>query len=265
MEGQVTVGTVIAVALVVIITIFLGNSWGTIPPGHRGVFVRLGAVQDKVAGEGFFLKLPFLERVVRMNVQIQKEQVRTDASSKDLQIVHTEVAANLHPKPERIADIYQKLGFGYMDTIVAPMMQESIKSVTAQYNAVELIGKRELVREGIRTLMAEKLVGHGIVVEDINIVNFDFSPSFNQSIEAKVAAEQNALTAKNKLAQIEFEAQQEVAKAKGKAQAIKIESEAIMQNPQILQLRALEKWNGEMPKVTGSVLPFIDVTNLTKK
>ena len=92
---------------------------------------------------------------------------------------------------------------------------------------------------------------------------FSFSPSFNQAIEAKVTAEQHALAAKNLLAQKEYEAQQAVATAKGKAEAMQIESAALAKNPQVLQLRALERWDGVLPKVAGGAVPFIDVQALT--
>jgi len=94
-------------------------------------------------------------------------------------------------------------------------------------------------------------------VEDFSIVNFDFSKSFNEAIEAKVTAEQNALASKNKLAQVQYEAQQSVEKAKGEAEAIRIQSSALQSNPQILQLEAIRKWDGKMPQVTGQSLPLL--------
>ncbi len=253
------VGMLIMAMVGFVLLVITFGSWGTVKAGHRGVYLRMGAVESKIAGEGLYFKTPWIESVVSMRIQTQKEQVKTEAASKDLQTVHTEVAANLHPIAERVADLYQKVGLSYMDTIVAPTMQESIKSVIAQYTAEELVTKREHVRDGIRSLLSEKLSVHGITLEDLNIVNFDFSQSFNASIEAKVTAEQNALAAKNKLAQVEFEAQQATAMAKGKAQAMSIESAAIASNPQILQLRALEKWDGKMPQFLGTAMPFVDV------
>lgn len=247
-----------AVTLMGILAFFIiMGCWGTVKAGHRGVYVRMGAVQDKVAMEGFYTKAPFIEKVVEMSVQTQKEQVRTDAASKDLQTVTAEVAAGIHPLAEHVSDLYQKVGLNYVKVIVDPIMQESIKAVTAQYTAEELITKRELVRVGIKNQLIEKLSPHGIIVQDLNIVNFNFSGSFNASIEAKVTAEQNALAAKNKLAQVEFESKQAIAMAKGKAEAMSIESAAISSNAQILQLRALEKWDGHMPQYLGTTMPFI--------
>ena len=97
------------------------------------------------------------------------------------------------------------------------------------------------------------------MVDEFNIVNFEFSKNFNDAIEAKVTAEQQALAAKNKLEQIKFEADQKIAEARGKAEAMTIESNALKSNPQILELRALEKWNGTLPPVTGGAIPFINL------
>lgn len=240
------------------VTILFGG-WTTVPAGHRGVEIRMGKVTGRIFEEGFSTKTPLLVSVKDIEIRIQKEQIRTEGSSKDLQMVQIEAALNYHPKADRVADIYRSVGEDYMKRVVDPAMQETIKSVLAQYTAEELVTKRELVRGGIRKLLSEKLDGYGILVQEFNVVDFDFSKSFNEAIEAKVTAEQSALAAKNKLAQVEFEAQQKVAESKGKAEAMRVESEALAKTPQILELRALEKWNGILPQVTGGATPFISV------
>lgn len=239
--------------------VYAFGSWGTIDPGHRGVVIRMGAVTGEVKPEGFYTKTPFVETVVPMDVRQQKEQVSTEGASKDLQTVKAVIALNLSLSPASCSKVYQEIGKDYLDKIVAPAMQESIKAVLAQYTAEELISKRESVRSAISKLIAEKLLPFGIKTEALNIVDLDFSNAFNAAIEAKVTAEQNALAAKNTLAQKEFEAQQVVATAKGKAEAMQIESAALMQNQQVLQLRAIEKWNGILPQVIGDATPFIDL------
>src|SRR5207248_11545049 len=136
-----------------------------------------------------------------------------------------------------------------------PGMQEAIKASTAKFTAEELITKRELVRDEIKAQLKNRLKERNIVVDEFNIVNFEFSKVFNEAIEAKVTAEQQALAAKNKLEQIKFEAEQKVAEARGKAEAITIESNALRSNPQILELRALEKWNGFLLVWTSGGVP----------
>jgi regulator of protease activity HflC (stomatin/prohibitin superfamily) len=243
-----------------VILVLLFGSWGTVSAGHRGVVLSMGAVTGEIKGEGAYAKTPFVVSIVEMDVRTVKEQVETEGASKDLQTIKAIVALNLSLDPAKCAQVYQTIGVNYLDTMVAPAMQESIKAVLAMYTAEEVISKRELVREAIHKLLTEKLTPIGVRTEGLNIVDLDFSPSFNVAIEAKVTAEQNALAAKNLLAQREYEAQQAVAVAKGKAEAMSIESAALAKNPQVLQLRALEKWSGVLPQVVGTTIPFIDVT-----
>lgn len=240
------------------------GSWGTISAGHRGIVLRNGAVTGEIKPEGLYFKTPWIESVREMNVQTTKEEVSTDAASKDLQTVTVHLALNLSVMPDRVTSIYQSIGANFESVIVDPALKESSKAVIAQYTAEELITKREQVREGIAALLATKLDPLGIKTAAINIVNFDFSQTFNQAIEAKVTAQQNALAAENKLSQIKFEAEQKVAEARGKAEAITIESAALQSNPAILQLRALEKWDGKMPQVTGGAMPFLNVNSFAK-
>jgi regulator of protease activity HflC (stomatin/prohibitin superfamily) len=200
-----------------------------------------------------------------MEVRIQKEQVRTEGASKDLQVVQVEAALNYNADPKRVAELFRDVGMDYMKRVVDPAMQESVKAVIAQYTAEELVTKREPVRAAIKLMLSDKLSVRGIVVDEFSIVDFDFSKSFNEAIEAKVTAEQQALAAKNKLSQIQYEADQKIAEAKGKAEAMRVEAISLEKSPQILQLRALEKWNGVLPTVTAGAVPFIDVGKLASK
>lgn len=255
--------TILSIIALLIFFIACG-SMGTVNAGSRGVVTRLGRVTGEIKGEGFYTKRPLIDTVTSMDVRVQKEQVKTGGASKDLQVVLATVALNISIDPNHCAAIFQTYGTNYLETYVAPAMQESIKAVTAQYTAEELISKREVVREAMAALISKKLSPVGIRTDALNIVDFDFSATFNQAIEAKVTAEQHALAAKNLLAQKEYEAQQAVATAKGKAEAMEIESAALAKNPQVLQLRALEKWDGVLPKVSGGAVPFIDTRSLVE-
>ena len=251
------------IALIVLV-VLLYSSLGTVPAGHRGVLLRLGRVTGEVKGEGLYAKIPFIDTVRIMDCRIQKEQVKTECSSKDLQTITAILALNFRVQAEHCQDVYQNIGMRYLETIVAPAMQEGVKAAIAQYTAEELVTKRETVRERMTELLGQRLAPLGIKTETLNIINLTFGAAFNQAIEAKVTAEQNALAAKNILAQRQYEAQQLVATAKGKAEAMQIEAESLRTNPSILRLRALEKWNGQLPRVMGtSALPFIDVDGLT--
>ena len=252
---------IIRIVVVILALLFLYwlSPFGTIAAGERGVHLRFTAVTGQVHGEGLYFLIPLIDSVQTMDIKVQKEEVKSDAASKDLQTVHSVAALNFHIDPDKVAKIYQELGLSYKDRIIDPSLQEAVKASTAKFTAEELITRRESVREDIKAQLTIRLQTRGILVDEFNIVNFEFSKVFNDAIEAKVTAEQQALAAKNKLEQIKFEADQKVAEARGKAEAMTIESNALRSNPQILELRALEKWNGILPQVTSGGIPLINL------
>jgi len=239
--------------------LFVFYPFGTIGAGERGVRLRFDAVTGGTVEPGLYFRIPIIERVQTMDVKTQKEEMEAAAASKDLQTVSIKVALNYNLDPAQVSRIYQEVGPDYKSRIIDPAMQEGVKSSTAKFTAEELITKREAVREDTKAQLKTRLAVSGIIVTEFNITNFNFSKVFNDAIEAKVTAEQQALAAKNKLEQIKFEAEQQIAEAKGKAEAMTVESNALRSNPMILELRALEKWNGILPQVTGGSTPFISL------
>jgi len=233
--------------------------------GQRGVLITLGNPSEEVITEGLHFKVPFIQKIVKMDIKTQKDEVEATSASKDLQTVNAKIAVNYHLEANSAPRIYREVGVSYVDRILSPAIQESTKAATAQYTAEELITKREQVRETIKQLLIDKMSIRGIVVEDVLITNFDFSVSFNEAIEKKVTAEQNALAAKNKLAQVEYEALQRVTQAEGEAKAIAIQAKAITSQggKEYVQLQAIQKWQGILPQVvaTGN-MPFIGNINL---
>ena len=240
-----------------IIIILLSGSVGTVGAGERGILLQFGAVRDKVFGEGLYFKIPFIQSVVKMDVKIQKDEVPASASSKDLQIVTSRIALNYHLEPGAVNKIWQEVGTNYNSRIISPAIQEAVKATTARFTAEELITKREQVKEEIKSNISQRLLTRHILIDEFNIIDFDFSASFNQAIEAKVTAEQLKLKADRDLERIRIEADQKVAEAQGKAQAIQVEAQALRANPQVVQLRWIEKWNGETPQYWGGASPFI--------
>lgn len=233
--------------------------------GERGVVLRLGAV-NRVIGEGINYKAPFVEHVKILDIKTQKEEAKVTSASKDLQNVSAIIALNFHLQENKVGELWQQVGEEYQSRIIDPAIQESVKAATAKYTAEELITKRPQVKDDIKISLIERLNKEFIAVDEVSIVNFDFSESFNAAIEAKVTAEQNALAAKNKLEQVKFEAEQKIATAKADAENIRLQSEAA-QNEKYIKLRELDvrmeyakRWNGTLPiNIYGSApIPFID-------
>ena len=214
---QGSIGSIIGV--VVIVASIIYGSFTTIPAGHRGVVIRFSAVTGGIIDEGLKTKLPFTDSVVKMSVQTQKYEADSSAVTNDLQDVNTTIALNWHLDPGMAADVYRTLGLEFIDRIAAPAIQETIKQVTAKYNAEDLILRRDEVKAAITDSLSNRLFERGIITETVSITNFQFSATFTAAIEAKVAAEQAVLEATNKLERVKVEAQQREAEAEGEADA----------------------------------------------
>jgi len=247
------------IIIAIIVLILLSGSMGTVGAGERGILLQFGAVKDRVLGEGLYFKIPFIQEVVKIDVRIQKDEVRASAASKDLQIVTSKIALNYHLDPNSVNKIWQEVGKNYNSRIIAPSIQEAVKAESAKFTAEELITKREEVKEKIKANLAARLLERSILVDEFNIIDFEFSAAFNTAIEAKVTAEQLKLKADRDLERIVIEADQKIAEARGKAEAIRIEAQALRQNAQVVELRWIEKWNGEVPTYWGEATPFIGI------
>jgi regulator of protease activity HflC (stomatin/prohibitin superfamily) len=255
-------GTIRLVVGAVVVLLVLINSFETIGAGERGVvFSKFGGVEPVVLGEGLRFKIPFVQDIIPMDVKIQKSETRADASSRDLQMVSSTIALNYHVSPDAANKIYQDVGLGYKERIIDPAVQESVKAAMANFTAEELITRRPEVSSQIKSALAAILSGFNIVVDEFSITELTFSDIFIQSIEAKQVAEQSAQKATNDLTRIKVEAEQTIASAKAEAESQRLQSQTI--TPNILQLRAIEKWDGHLPQVTSGATPFIDLKRMS--
>ena len=263
---------VAGIAIVLLVLLVLGGSMGTVGAGQQGVLLRFGAVTGTILDEGLYFKIPFVNQVVLMSTQIQKYTATATSSSKDLQVVSTEVTLNFQLSATQVGEIFRTMRRQYENRIIQPYIQEAVKSVTANYNAEELITQRPAVKNELQDFVTERLAPLGMNVVELSITDFQFSAAFQQAIEAKVTAVQQALEAENALARVEFEAEQEIAKARAEAEGLRLQKQQI--TAQLLELRqievqgrAVEKWNGVMPQVVtgGGPVPMLDVFNTQQR
>jgi len=249
-----------------IFLIWVLNPFVIVGPGERGVVMNFGAVQKDIMGEGLHLRVPIMQKIVIMDVKVQKGEGQGDAASKDLQQVTTNVAINYHLDPLRVGETFQTVGSlaAVGDRIILPAVQESVKAATALYTAEELVSRRQEVRDKIRNLLRDRLKTNGVIVDEFSIVNFAFSREFSNAIEAKTTAEQLKLKAERDLDRIRIEAEQKISSAKAEAEALRLQKEIVTENliklRQIeMQQKAIDKWDGKLPQVTGGAMPFIDI------
>lgn len=263
----------IGILVLIIIGVIASASVKIVDSGHRGVLLYWSAVDTSVPPlqEGLHFVTPFANDVVDIEVRTLKVDRSTSSASKDLQTVSTTVTVNYRPSPESVHHLYQNLGLDYQNRVIQPAIDETVKQVTAKYNAEELITKRPLVKSDIEEAIRERLNAFNILTDVVSITDFQFSPLFAQAIESKVEAEQNALRAENDLRRIQVEAQQReaqsqgvakanIAEAQGESEAIQIINEALANNPNYLEWLKTQKWDGRLPLVVGEGgTPFIQI------
>lgn len=256
-------GIKIGAALIVAVPLIL-SSFTIVPAGHTGVILTLGKVSSSSFSEGFHLKIPFIQRVEAMSNKIQVYETPASAVSKDLQTVSSSIAVNYKLISDKCPDMYKGCSGDYQTVLIAPALQESMKSVTAKYTAEQLITERASVGDEVKASLDTKLNGYGIYIEKFNIVNFDFSQEFNNAIEAKQVAEQNLLktrteqeqaiviaeaNAKQKVIAANADAEAILAKAQAQADANKLLEESLSEK--VIAYKQIDKWDGVMPKVTS--------------
>jgi regulator of protease activity HflC (stomatin/prohibitin superfamily) len=227
-------GLIITGVIVGFLLLFFLFCFRVVAVGQVGIVTRLGHI-NREAPSGVVIKAPWpIERLIKMDIRTQKEQQDADAATHDLQSVSTTLALNYHLTPATARVVYENIGTDYKIRVIDPILQEAVKSVTAKYDASELISQRPEVEAKLTDHLVSKLASRGITVDNVSIVNFRFSAVFDRAIEQKQVAQQNAQKAQYQLQTARLTAQSQDVQAK-------------TLTPQYLQLQAIEKWNGKLP------------------
>ncbi len=264
---------VLLIFVVILAVIFLGSSFVVIPAGHTGVALTFGKVEDVVLQEGLHFKVPFVQKIVVVDNRIVKLDVNTEAFSKDLQTITTVVAVNYHVGKENSQTLYKNVGMGFEEVLITPAVNEVLKAVTAKYTAVELVSSRAEVSMLLDDGLNEKMNAYGIFINELNIINWDFSEEYINAVEAKQVAEQNLIKTRTEQEQAlviaNTEAQKRVIAAEAEANEIKVLAQANAESNQIItesisdiliKYQTVAKWDGKLPTVmSGSDNLLIDI------
>ena len=236
--------------IIFVVAVMAMGSTFIIPPGHRGVLVTMGKVSPVFAPEGLGFKLPLVTTVVPISVRQQTTISKTECYSSDLQQIDVELRVLYRIPESMIVKMFRDYSGDPFDSLIAPRVSEALKEVTALQSAEQIVKKREDVKA--KTLEAARIkVGDVLVIEDIVIQNVALSKELETAIEAKMVQEQEAAKAKFTQAKAEIEAQTAIIRAKGEAEAIRVRGRAVQDNPGLVQLQIVEKWNGVSPLVIG--------------
>ncbi|MBQ4131478.1 MAG: prohibitin family protein [Clostridia bacterium] len=250
-----TIRNIIIVAVSALVAVFvLANCFTIIGAGHTGVVLTLGKVNEEVLQEGIHIKIPFVQRIVKIDNRIVKLEVNTEAFSKDLQTVATTLAINYRVDTAKSYSIYKNIGASYEDVLVVPAVNEVLKATTALYTAEESVTNRSLISEGLIKGLNNKLNNIGLFVTDVNIINFDFSEAFINAIEEKQVAQQQLLKAETEkqTAITNAEAAAETTRIKAQAEADANNKIKASLNEQVIRSKFYDKWDGKLPQAMGS-------------
>ncbi len=262
MEKDLT-GKILAVTIAAAAAIVLLGSFFIVSPGEVAIKTRLGKIVDSYE-EGLHFKVPLMESIIKFSIQIQRADIKTQAFSKDLQTMNVHLVVNHRIQKGTVVSIYRNLGPSYVETIVDPTVQEIFKSIAAKFSAERIIADRNILVEEINQAAKEKLMKQEIIVTDISVVDLDFTEQFLKAVEDKQVADQQAQMSGKLVEKAKRDAEQQIAKSRGEAEALRMQREQV--TPSLIELRkvdaqlkAIEKWNGVLPGYVGAGVPFISI------
>jgi len=251
----------------------------SVPTSSRGVITQFGKIID-IEPEGLTV-LPPWRKLSNFSVRAETADIEgAEGSTSDTQPVKVSMTVRYSITPDRVAEVFEKYSHdGNLSSYVQTATQEIFKAVTARYTAPDLIAQRSKVSADINSALREKLAQYGAQVINIDMRNFSFSESYMHAINDKVTQEQLRLAAENKLKTVEAEQKQKIAIAEAEAKAtiatasaqaesIRLQSQALKQSGEVLDLRRIEvervkaeKWDGKLPQniYAGAPIPFLQL------
>lgn len=241
----------VGIGIVILVLVIAGSqSTYVVEPGFRGVEVTLGKVSPEFKPQGFGSKTPFITHIVSIPVRQLTNALSTDCYSSDLQQVAVALRVLYRIPESSVVKIYAEFSGDPFDSLIAPRVQEALKEVAALQSAEMIVKKREDIK--VKSLAsAREKIGSILILEDLVIENIVLSKELETAIESKMVQEQEAAKARFTQQKAQIEADTAIIRAKGEAEAIRIRAEAIKDNPGLIQLQIVEKWDGRSPLVIG--------------
>jgi prohibitin 2 len=274
-EGAFTVkkGAVIAGAAVASMFAiwFIASAAETVETGHIGLKVRFGKVVEGPLPADLYFVNPFTTNMVQLDVRTLKWDGQTQAYTRDVQQANVAFTLTYSLDPTQASVVYQTVGSDWRTKLVGQVVVEEIKREFGQHEAVNLVAQRATAARAIETNIRETLAKRNLLMSGFQLTNIDYTHEFEQSVEAKVIAQQTAIQEQNRTVQVQEKAKQQIETAKGnaestvlnakaEAESIRIRANALEANAKLVEWEAVQKWNGQLPTyMMGNSVPFINL------
>jgi len=245
----------------VLALIFAFSSFTVVDPGHRGVRITLGKVSSEPLEEGLHFKIPMIQRIVQIDVRTQRWAEVTQTYTQDVQQADVSFTLTFSLEPSYTVEMYRTVGVDWSAKLIGQVVFQELKRELGQHEAVALIAARDAAARAIEAGVREQLADKHILVSGLQITNIDYTKQFEDSVEAKVIAQQRAIEEQNRTVQIEQQAKQKVISATAEAESIRIRTNALGANPRLVEWEAVQKWDGKLPQYQlGGAMPFINLS-----
>jgi len=269
--------SVVTIIIAVIIFLIVLDGLVSVSPGHVGIIYDRGrgVLTEKELPEGLHLKIPFWQVSYLSDVRTQEYTMSVapgegavysddsmTAPTSDGQTVTVDATVLFHVDREKAADLFQDVGPDYIQKIVRTISRSQIRSVIANYSAIDVYAKKreeaeQKINEVIKKLFKEK----DIILETVLLRHIAFSNEYASAIEEKQVAEQKIQKAEFQRLEAEKLKEKKIIEAEADAKAIELKGQTLKRYPQVIQFEFVQKmakdinW-GIMP---DSIIPLLNV------
>lgn len=278
---------IVLLALTVVIAFF--SSYTVISPGNTGVIFNVWTGSLRTVPQGMAWRLPWVTQVQsyptalrtytmvrRVGEGSSKEDDSIDLPTREGQHITQDISVTFNTSESQAAQVFKAFKGADIEDIEATFIRRTIITVAqntaGQMSLSEVISaKRNELQDNIQKSLALEVEKMGFHLDKVNLGASHLPQSLEIQMQQKMAAQQQAQQAEYELQKQQMLAKAEVAKAEGEAQAILVRAKAqaaanhllqtsITQN--IIQSKAIDKWDGTLPQVSGGAVPFIDLRGM---
>src|SRR4051812_3589567 len=251
---------VVAIALLIIVSV-AGCGIKVVDTGQRGIKTRFGEIVSESLPEGLYFYNPLTSNIVEIDTRVQRQDGETDTYTRDVQQAAIKYTLNYRLQQNAAHLMYRDIGRDWEQKLIPQVVLGTLKEVVGKWDAVDLIANRDKAGQTAYEAIRSNLAERNVEVSRFEITDISYTKEFENSVEAKVIAQQRAIEEQNRTKQIEEQARQKVLSAEAEAKSMQIRAEALEKNAKLVEWEAVQKWNGVLPQymLGGGTMPFLNL------